>query len=152
MRLWHKSLIKFLPRTQLLALWRELNTIYVNQPNHILINYIYNYDKEYLFNYSKLVIGEMQNRGYKISEKSWKNFSEYFGDVGQYKDSSKMFEEHDDEYLSICCNNLFEKYLRGQKDFSTKEWELIDALEYDVLTYQAYQQHKRKYQINGGND
>ena len=45
MRLWHYKLIKegLLPDSQLLAQWRELNSIYVKEDKHILINYIYRY-------------------------------------------------------------------------------------------------------------
>ena len=43
MRLWHKDLIPYLPKQQLLGQWRELNSIYVKQNRHILINFIYEY-------------------------------------------------------------------------------------------------------------
>lgn len=45
MRLWHYELLPYLPKSQLLGLWRELNSIFKKQNNHILINYIYDYDK-----------------------------------------------------------------------------------------------------------
>lgn len=123
MRLWHYSLIPFLPRTQLLAQWRELNSIFVNQSNHILINYVYD-DKVALYNCSKIVIDEMLNRGYKISQKSWDNFCKYFKDYHDYLDTH-MFKEHDDEYLQICYWNLREKYIRGQKDFTEEQMKSI---------------------------
>ena len=66
MRIWHKDLIKYLPKSQLLAQWRELNSIYKKQDNHILINYIYDYPKIYLYSYSQIVINEIIKRGYKI--------------------------------------------------------------------------------------
>lgn len=52
MRLWHTDLIPYLPKSQLVAQWIELNSIYKKQDNHILINYVYNYGKEYLLYYS----------------------------------------------------------------------------------------------------
>jgi uncharacterized protein (TIGR02328 family) len=62
MRLWHIDLIPYLPKSQLLAQWRELNSIFKKQDKHILFNYIYNYDKRYLLNYSQSVMREMLNK------------------------------------------------------------------------------------------
>ncbi len=123
MRLWHYKLIEVLPRTQLLAQWRELNSIYKKEDNHILINYIYNYDRERLLYYSLLVIEEFKKRGYNI--KKWDNYDLYFDKVDKEKiklaiknDDVKIwaYKEHDEMYLTICKYNLYEKYIRGQKD------------------------------------
>ncbi len=114
MRLWHKDLIEYLPKLQLVAQWRELNSIYVHQNNHILINYIYTYPKEYLLSYSNCIINEMKKRGIKIN--SYLNYTKYFKGIEQI--DNLKFKEHDDDYLKICYYNLYEKYLRGQKDFS----------------------------------
>ena len=35
MRLWHIDLIPYLPKSQLLAQWRELNSIFKKQDKHI---------------------------------------------------------------------------------------------------------------------
>lgn len=130
MRLWHIDLIKngVLPRTQLLAQWRELNSVYKKQDNHILINYIYDYDKKYLLEYSLAVLKEMRRRNFKI--RKWDNFNLYFSEYSKIKDmenkykhnsmakcSNLIYNEHDFEYLHICFCNLQEKYLRGQSDF-----------------------------------
>lgn len=126
MRLWSYQLIPYLPRTQLLSLWRELNSIYKKQDQHILINYIYLYDKLHLYSYSKLVIDEMKKRGYKI--KSLDNFKNYFKDNDYYEHAivKKPFAlHHNYRYLKQCFYNLQEKYDRGQKDFSD---ELFDAM------------------------
>lgn len=128
MRLWHYEILKYLPRTQLLSQWRELNSIYVNQPNHILINYIYEYPKDYLQNYSQFVINEMVSRGYKISDNSKQNYRHYFHKNLSLTACAKddiMFPQHDIEYLKICYYNLLEKYRRGQEDF---EPEMYDKL------------------------
>ena len=125
MRLWHIDIIPYLPKTQLIAQWRELNNIFVHQPKHILINYIYNYPKEVLKDYAQTVIWEMQYRGYKI--KSTKKFDDYF--KGIKTDATNRFEEHDDYYLKICYYNLTEKFLRGQKDYTSSCWKkLNDAI------------------------
>lgn len=81
MRLWDYRLVVngLLPKSQLLGLWRELNSIFKKQDNHILINYVYEYPKENLLLYSRMVIREMIKRGYKI--KSWENYNNYFKDI-----------------------------------------------------------------------
>ena len=48
MRLWHKDLIAFLPRKQLLGQWRECCAIARNiavngTPNHVLVNKVLDY-------------------------------------------------------------------------------------------------------------
>lgn len=125
MRLWHIDLIPYLPKSQLIAQWRELNSIYKKQDKHILINYIYNYDKEYLLYYSNRIIREMAFR--KIHVKSFENYFNYFGDVFTSKSEYQQFQfaEHNNEYLLCNYYNLLEKYRRGQKDFSTEEFERL---------------------------
>ena len=69
MRIWHVDLIPYLPRTQLLAQWRELNSIFKKQDKHILINYIYDYGKGFLYNYARQIVEEMEKRKFKILSK-----------------------------------------------------------------------------------
>ena len=123
MRLWDYRLLEYLPKSQLLAQWRELNSIFKKQDKHILINYIYNYDKSYLQTYASIVINELENRNYKI--KNWDNFNKYFTQQ-EIPATNKIFNEHNNEYLTICYYNLKEKYLRGQKDFTKDVWEKLD--------------------------
>lgn len=125
MRLWHYKLIKYLPKSQLVAQWRELNSIFKKQDKHILINYVYDYPKEHLFDYTCAVINEMKNRNIKI--KSLKNYIDYFNELNYFATIPYvLFKEHNDEYLTICYWNLREKYLRGQKDFTKDVWKNID--------------------------
>lgn len=125
MRLWDYRLIKLLPRSQLLSQWRELNSIYSNQPNHILIEYVYRNKKDVLYCYSMMVVKEMEHRHYKINK--WDNFIKYFSEIEKC-DHEKTFPEHDFAYLTICYFNLFEKYIRGQEDFTKEIWEKIHNL------------------------
>ncbi len=120
MRLWHIDLVQngCLPKGQLVAQWRELNSIFKKQDKHILINYIYSYDKAYLKAYADKVIAEMKRRGYKI--KSFENYYNYFDGI-ECK-GEERFAEHDENYLTICYWNLREKYLRGQKDFDRETY------------------------------
>ena len=127
MRLWHIDLIPYLPKSQLLAQWRELNSIFKKQDEHILINYIYDYPDAYLWEYTMAVIIEMQNRGYII--KSLSNADNYFEGIGSIPKTIKklaVFGEHNKEYLTICYYNLKEKYIRGQKDFTADVWKKLD--------------------------
>lgn len=122
MRLWHIDLIPYLPNSQLIAQWRELNSIYSKQDNHILINYLYNYTKPYLLDYSTAVLNEMHKRSIKI--KSFDKYNNYFSGTKQ-SDRYLRYEEHNNEYLTICYYNLKEKYLRHQKDFSQEIFEKL---------------------------
>ena len=119
MRLWHIDIIKFLPKSQLIAQWRELNSIYKNSNKHILINYIYNYDKSYLLYYSNKVIDELNKR--KINITSLANYNLYFKSC-KLDNNPKVFKEHNNEYLQICYYNLKEKFLRGQSDFTSDNY------------------------------
>lgn len=123
MRLWHIDLIPYLPKSQLIAQWRELNSIYSKQDNHILINYVYNYTKMFLLDYSTAVLDEMHKRSIEI--KSFEKYNNYFAGV-KTLDYPVRFEEHDNEYLTICYYNLREKYLRGQNDFTEDTWNKLD--------------------------
>ena len=129
MRLWHYKLIPFLPKSQLIAQWRELNSIFKKQDKHILINYVYDYSGEDLFIYTKIVVFEMIDRGIQI--KSFKNFEKYFRLKNQklltYKIYRSPFKKHhNDRYLLQCFYNLQEKYDRGQKDFSEEQYKKLE--------------------------
>ena len=128
MRLWHPTILRFLPNSQLLAQWRELNSIYVKQDKHILINYIYNYPKFTLKCYSDKVIQEMKKRKFKVN---LENYNNYFKDVEN--SGVEKFSEHNDEYFTICYHNLQEKYLRGQKDYSLDLWNKLDEFYINIL-------------------
>ena len=128
MRIWHKDIIPYLPKTQLLGLWRELNSIFKKQDKHILINYIYEYSKYSLMVYSQYVINEMKKRGYVI--KSFENYNKYFEDVDPINlerlaemNYNPFPAHHTERYLKQCFFNLQEKYDRGQKGFTEKVYE-----------------------------
>lgn len=127
MRLWHYKLIQFLPKSQLLAQWRELNSIFKKQDNHILINYIYEYPLNDLFTYSLMIIQEMYLRDYHI--RSYNNFYKYFGldkTTTMDKVDIPFKNHHNFRYMQQCFYNLQEKYDRGQKDFDYNTYWKIE--------------------------
>ena len=135
MRLWHYKLIEYLPKSQLLAQWRELNSIFKKENKHILINYVYDYDKIYLWNYSFIIMEEMTIRKIKLNKNSKENFKQYFKSLQNFYNytGEEMFEEHNNEYLTICYYNLKEKYIRGQKDFTKEVWEKLDNVYKQII-------------------
>ena len=94
MRLWHYKLIPYLPDSQLLAQWRELNSIFKNQPKHILINYVYEYPKDDLYWYTNEILNEMRDRGFKYNLRA--SFDDYFkGFKVFFDENGKMINPFD---------------------------------------------------------
>lgn len=138
MRLWHYKLIPFLPKSQLMAQWRELNSIFRNQPRHILINYVYAYPKEDILIYSEMVYSEILRRGYRVRIGAGTPFTNYFGIVCPFHEIRPPFPRHHHfHYLRQCYYNLEEKYDRAQKDFDSKVFNDL---------YNFYDNELRKYE------
>lgn len=133
MRLWHTDIIPFLPKGQLLSQWRELNSIFAKEDKHILINYIYEYPKDDLFIYTKKVIEEMTNRGYKI--RTFEKMDRYFSDLEEVNEVSPYEQHHNDDYLEICYYNLKEKFIRGQKDYDEKLFKQLENYYHEKTRY-----------------
>nr|DAO11488.1 MAG TPA: Pyrimidine dimer DNA glycosylase [Caudoviricetes sp.] len=127
MRLWHIDIIPYLPDYQLSEQWKELDLIFRKQPKDILINYIYDYPKEYLLCYSNAVMKELYKRHIMIHD--FKNYVKYFKDV-VIKESDKFrYLQHNDKYFKLCFSLLYECYIRGQKDYSEDKMEaLVDEM------------------------
>jgi len=126
MRLWHHDLLPYLPRTQLLSQWRELNSIFAKEDKHVLINYIYEYDKLHLYLYTDMVISEMVNRGYNI--RSYEKMNTYFSEldkINSIQDNDIFKNHHNKTYLQICYFNLKEKFIRGQKDYTKEQFKAL---------------------------
>ena len=125
MRLWHYELLPYLPKGQLLSQKRECDLIlkdYYNgrETNHILINYVWDYYIYALYNYYQLLECEFNNRGYTFKSKLViRNEDLYF------KVDNPFSYHHTDRYLLQCFYNLQEKYDRGQKDFSKKQYDRL---------------------------
>ena len=126
MRLWHKDLIPYLPRQQLLSQWRECCCIAKSihdkgTPNHILVNKIMDYPIEHFIAYTTLVKQEMQKRNYKCDTSrftkwlKWDSFTIL---------ENEIFEDwHNERYLKQCLFNLEEKFMCG--GITKEEWNVI---------------------------
>ena len=125
MRLWHYEVLPFLPKSQLLAQWRELNSIFAKEDKHVLINYIYEYPKSDLLSYTELVLTEMRRRGFNI--RTFDKMERYFEGVDAVHVPTPYARHHDDVYLTICYYNLYEKYIRGQKDYDDALFQQLHA-------------------------
>lgn len=116
MRLWHKDLIPYLPRKQLLGQWRECCCIAKNitvdgTPNHILVNKIMDYPIEHFIRYSAEVARCMTNYGYHINIDRFERYFEDIMDDIEILSLSDIFNGwHNDRYLRQCLYNLQEKY------------------------------------------
>lgn len=119
MRLWHTSLIKVLPREQLVAQWRELSSIAGaiqknGTPNHILVNFVLEEGYEHLISYAYYVRQEMTARGYRTMESVWDKIVSLKPDYSLLPIDEVYKKKMDFTYRQICLYNLYEKSLCGQ--------------------------------------
>ena len=130
MRLWHKDMIKNLPREQLVAQWRECSAIAGNiklkgTPNHILVNKIMDYSFNHFISYSYYVREEMTRRGYRTMNSVWDKITS-IADSYNILPQNELFPDwHNDTYWVICYYNLKEKWLCG--GIKKEDWDKIDT-------------------------
>lgn len=130
MRCWHKDLIPFLPRLQLLGQWRECCGIARDiakngTPDHILVNRVMDYSLNHFLNYTSSVIAEMESRGYKVNRDKflgWMAATDLINPMF-ICDDSIFYDWHNDTYLRQCLYNLEEKAICG--GISKDEWKRI---------------------------
>lgn len=132
MRLWHYKLLQYLPNSQLLSQKRECDLIWKDrhkgkQTNHILINYIWQYDVDDLLSYYYLLQKEFERRGFEFNNKS--NF-------GAFCYVEPFQDHHTELYLKVCYYNLLEKYMRRQKDFTYEVWVKLDKFYKSEVCYE----------------
>ena len=121
MRLWHTSLIKALPREQLVSQWRECSAIAGSiqtkgTPNHVLVNFVMDYDFDHFISYAYYIRQEMTRRKYRTMNSVWDKIVSLkpnwtllpLEEVYKYKMS--------EFYLIICYYNLYEKFDCGMFD------------------------------------
>lgn len=121
MRLWHKDLIRVLPKQQLVSQWRECIAVARNIeiygfPRHGLVNKVSDYPASHLYTYTDLVVCELFNRGYKVSPIALKKFEDTMNNIDTlYADEEVPFDDlffmwHTKDYLVQCYYNLQEKF------------------------------------------
>jgi uncharacterized protein (TIGR02328 family) len=134
MRLWHKDLIPVLPREQLVAQWRELSSIAGaiqknGTPNHVLVNFVLDYDYEHFISYAYNVRLEMTQRGYRTMNSVWDKIISLKPDYKIIAIDDIYSNIMDNRYLTICYYNLLEKYIRG--GIREEDWNKIKEV-YEV--------------------
>jgi uncharacterized protein (TIGR02328 family) len=121
MRLWHTSLISALPREQLVAQWRELSAlagkIQLNgTPNHVLVNFVTNYDFDHFISYAYYIRQEMTARKYRTMNSVWEKIVSLKPDWTLLPLEDVYKNKMSDFYLTVCYYNLYEKYDCGMFD------------------------------------
>lgn len=141
MRLWHTKLISALPREQLVAQWRELSAIagkiqLNGTPNHVLVNFVMDYDFDHFISYAYYIRQEMTARKYRTMNAVWDKIISLKPDWKLLPIEEVYQEKMDDFYLTVCYYNLFEKYDCGMfNDFSAIEKVYHDAeVQFEVST------------------
>ena len=121
MRLWHTELISALPREHLVAQWRELSAITGSiqtkgTPNHVLVNFVMNYDFDHFISYAYYIRQEMTARKYRTMNTVWDK-------IVSLKPNWKLLpleevykNKMNDFYLTVCYYNLYEKFDCGMFD------------------------------------
>lgn len=122
MRIWHQNLIKHLPSkkdykgcsNQLGGQHTEIRMMLAvikkkGKLNHSIVNYANNYSIHHLQAYGLLVIDEMIKRGFNVSSEIIEEYRNpqalTLYTMAKY-DGKKIFDEHNDEYLQECLENL----------------------------------------------
>ena len=129
MRLWDKFMVTVLPREQLVASWRELSAIAGaiqknGTPNHILVNFVCDYDYDHFITYAKMVRDEMTKRGYRTMDSVWNKIVALKPDWKPVTLYDLYHDIMNEEYFEICYWNLREKWLRG--GISAEDWQKIE--------------------------
>ena len=120
--MWHQSLIPYLDRQRLLGQHRELAALRGNGwgRKHATVDYVFKYSTERLVAYHFLVMEEMRHRGYNPDpvwmKVNWRG--NMLGEEENWANSwlvhdlccaSRIYPEHDDDYLRECIALLKEK-------------------------------------------
>ncbi len=118
MRLWHRNLITVLPREQLVSQWRECSSIAGaiqknGTPNHILVNFVLEYNFDHFISYAFYVREEMTRRGYRTMNSVWEKIVSLKSDYTLLPLKEVYVKKMNNTYFDICWYNLYEKYLCG---------------------------------------
>lgn len=128
MRIWHTSLIKALPQQHLVSQWRELSAIAGaiqknGTPNHVLVNFVLDYDYDHFISYAYYLREEMTKRKIRTMNSVWDKIVSLKSDYIILPIDEVYKEKMDNVYLEICYYNLYEKYLCGM--FNNEDYNNI---------------------------
>lgn len=128
MRLWHKDLIPYLPKQQLLGQWRECIAIKRQWEKgtlkHRLVSYVMDYHKKYFRNYVYLVMEELRERNIDFKRSLFTEICNFGYEDGGIVSYNLYYQEHNERYLKQCLYNLQEKADRGI--ITQEEWQKIE--------------------------
>ena len=118
MRIWHTKLIKALPKIHLVAQWRELSAIAGaiqknGTPNHVLVNFVLDYDYDNFISYAYYIREEMNKRNIRTMNSVWEKIISLKPNYKIMPIEEVYKNKMNDLYLKICYYNLYEKYLCG---------------------------------------
>ena len=121
MRLWHTSLIPALPREHLVAQWRELSSIagkiqLNGTPNHVLVNFVTDYDFNHFISYAYYIRQEMTTRKYRTMNTVWEKIVSLKPNWTLLPIEEVYKNKMSNFYLTVCYYNLYEKYDCGMFD------------------------------------
>ena len=121
MRLWHTALIKALPTIHLQAQWREVSAIAGaiqknGTPNHVLVNFVLDYDFNHLISYAYYIRQELTNRNVRTMNSVWDKITSLNPTYSILPLEEVYPDKMDNLYLKICYYNLLEKYICGMFD------------------------------------
>ena len=141
MRLWHTKLISVLPKQHLVAQWREVSAIAGaiqknGTPNHVLVNFVLDYDYDNLISYAYYIREEMTKRGIRTMNSVWEKIVNLKPNYKLLALEDVYKEKMNNVYLEICYYNLFEKYLCGM--FGSEDMQNINKVFYshsENITY-----------------
>lgn len=130
MRLWHTALIKALPQQHLVAQWRELSAIAGaiqknGTPNHVLVNFVLDYDYDHFISYAYYLREEMNRRKIRTMNSVWEKIVSLKPNYNLLSIDEVYKEKMDFMYLTICYYNLLEKYICGM--FGDEDWNNIQS-------------------------
>lgn len=124
MRLWHQSLIPYLPRQQLLGQHRECCALRGKGwgKKHSVVDYVFTHDPALLVVYHYCIMEEMERRGYHPDriwdDPDWRGSTigkqEMFANPAMINNfwmavnqmGTRIYPEHNDKYLKECIDNL----------------------------------------------
>lgn len=129
MRLWDITLIPYLPREQLVGCWRECSAIAGSiqkngTPNHLLVNFVLDYNYDHFISYCFYLREEITSRGYRTMNSVWDKITSLKPNYAILHQSEIYPIKFDQIYREICYYNLLEKYMCGGIKIS--DWERVE--------------------------